>query len=119
MDTAWIVPDLSRLGDELVMKVASLMKRPNDDCEWFKVDIKENLIYCRYDSYLWNSRTPILRLLLTGFVRKFILHCYHVGDNTRNNWLNRRRWAFDEVQDLIDRLPSPRDTEFVIDCVGI
>jgi hypothetical protein len=127
VSTYWIVPHLCRLDPELVFLIASKIKTGKDDREWFFLNFKERTIYCRWDAYVRHAREVILPLLLTGFIKRFVLHTCHVNlvgvthevGVTRRKWVENKQWAFDEIRILIQGLPDPTTTEFVVDCAGI
>lgn len=118
-----LLDQLRRLDPSLILRIFKLIVKPSRMNEYhFYLDEEQGIIYIRWDRYVcWCSRLVLL-LLKTGAVRCLILHCCHVvKGNDRYEprfYANNRSRAFDEIQDVIDDLPNPLATDFVIDSGG-
>src|SRR5450759_4977992 len=115
-----LLKQLCRLNESLIFRMAvAIANDPEEPNILFQVDEIHGLLYCRWDNYVRYSRGIMLLLLQTGIVRQFILHCCHVSDNWRyaepHVYNPNRRAAFDEVQDIIDNLDNPENTNFFVD----
>ena len=115
-----LAAQLCRLDSDLIFRLASqIVNDPKEEFFCYRVDSAEGLLYCRWDNYVRTSRLAILLFLQIGHVRRFILHCCHVGKTWEKFQVHvynpNRRAAFDEIQDVIDNLENPENTEFFVD----